>query len=87
VDGEPAGVEVRLVRAGRAIVLDSFRGPRRLARIAVPDADVRGRVLELTGFCDYPRAICLQWQNGGEAIPLSHAYRFSPGGRRFRMIG
>ena len=87
VDGEPAGVEVRLVRVGRAIAIDSFRGPRRLARIAVPDADARGRVLELTGLCDYPGAICLQWQNDGSAIPLAHAYSLARTGRRFRVIG
>ena len=87
VDGGPAGVDVRLVRAGRAIAIDSFRGSRRLARIAVPDADARGRVLELTGTCEYPGAICLQWQNEGDAIPLIHAYSLAAGGRRFRVIG
>ena len=75
------------MRVGRAIAIDSFRGPRRLARIAVPDADARGRVLELTGLCDYPGAICLQWQNDGSAIPLAHAYSLARTGRRFRVIG
>ena len=87
VDGGPAGAEARLVRVGRTIAIDSFRGPRRLARIAVPDADARGRALELTGACEYPRAICLRWQNDGDAIPRSHAYLFVRGGRRFRVIG
>ncbi len=84
VDGEPAGVDVRLVRVGRAIAIDSLSGSRRLARIMVPDADVRGRVLELTGTCEYPGAVCLEWLNGGDPTPRVHAYSLA---RRWSLSG
>jgi hypothetical protein len=80
-------VDVRLVRVGRSIALDAFRGSRRRARVSVPDAGVRGRLRELTGTCEYREAICVQWLNEGETIPLTHAYSLARGGRRFEVIG
>ena len=80
-------VDVRLVRDGQAIAIDAFRGPLRLARIAVPDVDARGRALEFTGTCEYPRAVCLRWLNDGERTPVIHAYSLGAGGRTFRVIG
>lgn len=80
-------VEVRLVSLGGTIALDSFRGSRRLARIPVPDLEVGGRALELTGACEYPRSVCLSWLNDGDARPVIHAYSLVLGGRAFRMIG
>ncbi len=80
-------VALRLVRDGRRIALDSFRGARRLGRIAVPDLEVGGRAVELTGACEYPRSVCLTWQNDGDAGPVIHAYSLVRGGRAFRVIG
>ena len=80
-------VDVRLVRAGKSIAIDSFRGSRRLARVAIPDADSAGKVLELTGTCEYPGAVCLEWLNDGESTPVIHAYSLARDGRRFRVIG
>ena len=64
---ETGPVTVRLVRTGRAVALDSFSGRRRLARILVSGADVRGRVADLAGICEYPGAVCLQWLNDADA--------------------
>ena len=84
---ETGPVTVRLVRTGRAVALDSFSGRRRLARILVSGADVRGRVADLAGICEYPGAVCLQWLNDADAEPVVHAYSLARGGRRFRVIG
>jgi hypothetical protein len=84
VDGT---VQLKLVRVGRAIAIDTFRGSRRLARIEVPDVDVRGKPLWLSGSCEYPRAVCLRWLNDGDRNPVIHAYRLVRGGRAFRVIG
>ena len=53
----------------------------------MPDVDARGRALELTGTCEYPRAVCLRWLNDGERTPVIHAYSLARGGRAFRVIG
>lgn len=85
--GQPGIVHLRLVRVGQAIAIDAFRGPLRLARIAVPDVDARGRALLFTGTCEYPRAVCLRWLNDGERTTVIHAYSLGAGGRTFRVIG
>jgi hypothetical protein len=85
--GAGGTINVRLVSDGRRIALDTFRGSRRLGRIAVPDIEVGGRAVELTGACEYPRSVCLSWLNDGDASPVLHAYSLVRGGRAFRVIG
>ena len=86
-DGAAARVE--LVRVEGGLALDSFRGKRRLARIAVPDADPSGRLLNLDAFayCGHPLGFCLRWLNEGEVIPVVHSYRLARDGEAFLLIG
>jgi Protein kinase domain len=80
-------VEVRLVRLRGRIALDAFRGRGRLARVAVPDADPGGRLLNLTAGCGYGKGFCLRWLNEGERLPLVHVYTFARRGTAVRLIG
>ena len=63
------GGEVRTVAVvvlGTAVACDLFDGPHRLARVAVPGADGRGRLVALTGGAGAAR---VQWRNpGGRAL-------------------
>ena len=57
------------------IALDLFAGPRRLARVAVPDADPRGRLqrLEIASFA-YPNLV---WRNPDGRF-VEHGYDVTP---------
>ena len=79
-------VQVRLVRVGGEIQLDSFRGSRRAARLPVADADPEGELILFEQACGYPRSVCLRWRNPDAATPLVHAYSVAPSGR-FHVIG
>ncbi len=82
-------------RAARAVVVDLpggiavdlFAGGR-LARLAVPDADPAGDLLELAQNCGPIgiRGFCLRWQNPGEELALMHEYRVRGSGR-IKLIG
>jgi hypothetical protein len=80
-------VYVRLVRLSDGIAFDALRGSRRVARIDVPDAHPGGRPLELDPQCGYARGFCFRWLNRGERTPVVHAYRLTPRGRAFEVIG
>lgn len=80
-------IRVELVRVTEGVAIDAFRGPRRLARIAVPDASPGGRLIYLEGQCGYRLGFCLRWLNEGETTPLMHSYRIARGGGSFRLIG
>jgi hypothetical protein len=86
IDLARRAVRVELVRVGDAIALDAFRGRARIARLHVPDADPRGRVLSFDGTCGYVRGLCLRWLGEGEPTPVVHAYRLAKDGS-FRVIG
>jgi hypothetical protein len=65
-----------VVRAGGHVALDLLSGRRRVARLAVPDADPRGTLLDLRvassrGFAPRPE---LRWRNPGGAA-VAHTYR------------
>ena len=82
--GSGAGVRLTLVRTASGMAFDLWRGDRRVARMAVPDADPRGRLVSLEqGFAaaDYVR---LQWRNPRGGPLLVHGYRVSE--RRLRML-
>ncbi len=66
---------VVLIELPDEIAIDVVRG-RRLARLAVPDADPDGHLLSLTRDCgpQVPGAFCLRWRNPGNALPLEHEY-------------
>jgi hypothetical protein len=69
------------------IAVDLFAGGR-LARLAVPDADPAGDLLELVQNCGPIgiRGFCLRWQNPGEELALTHEYRVRGSGR-IQLIG
>ena len=81
-----SGARVRLVRVDGGIVVDSFRGARRTARVTVVGADPEGELLRFDQACGYPRSVCVHWRNPDEATPLIHAYSLAPSGR-FRVLG
>lgn len=84
--GERGSARVKLVELPRRIVLDVFDG-RRVARLAVPDADPAGQPAELVSNCGGgSRGFCLRWQNPGTESSLFHAYRLEGGGR-LRQVG
>ena len=85
----PAGRAARVVVVaveGR-IALDVVAG-RRLARLAVPDADPAGELLWLEQNCGRVgvRGFCLRWRNPGAESPLAHEYRVLGSGR-IKLIG
>jgi hypothetical protein len=69
------GVDVIVVEVDGAIAIDVLEGVR-LARIAVPDADADGRLVDLTQGCGpvVPGGFCLRWSNPGQPFPLEHQY-------------
>jgi hypothetical protein len=69
---------VAVVRVARRVVLDLFRGRHRVARIAVPDADARGALVDLrvsSSGGSEPRPT-LRWRNSGGAAVV-HTYRLT----------
>jgi hypothetical protein len=84
-EGRPARAVV--VELPEGIAVDLFRG-RRLARLAVPDADPRGELLEFTQNCGPAgaRGFCLRWRDPDSQLVLEHAYRVRASGR-IELIG
>jgi hypothetical protein len=84
-----AGAATRavLVELPAGIALDTF-ARRRLGRLAVPDADPEGELLQLTQACGRAggRGFCLRWRNPGTGPILFHAYRVARDGR-LKLIG
>ena len=72
-------VRVALIRAGDAIAIDLFRGDRRRARIAVPDLEPDGRLVEFRAFeaDDAPSQLNLLWRNPGVRAQTEHYYGLS----------
>ena len=84
--GRPSGAR----RGGRSARRNRGRlfAGGRLARLAVPDADPAGDLLELVQNCGPigVRGFCLRWQNPGDELPLMHEYRVRGSGR-IKLIG
>ncbi len=76
VAGVGRGFRVSLVRLPSGIAID-VTGDRRVARLAVPDADPDGEFRELSHTCGPvgPGGFCLRWQNPETDQPLKHEYR------------
>lgn len=75
------GGRIEVVELPSGIAVDLV-GPRRLARLEVPDADPDGELVELAQNCGPVggRGLCLRWQNPGDELPLVHAYLVRPDG-------
>lgn len=78
--GRPA--RVVLVELPRTIAIDVISGER-IARIAVPDAELGGALSEFAQSCGSGgvRGLCLRWRNPGTDQPLEHEYRVRGDGR------
>jgi hypothetical protein len=85
--GDGRSARVAVVAVGQRIALDLRRGGR-LARLAVPDADPAGELLELVQSCgrEGPRGFCMRWRNPGAEFPLQHGYAVAADGR-LRLLG
>jgi hypothetical protein len=70
----PAVRTVAVVRLPDRVVLDLSRGARRLARLEVPDADARGRLVIFTG--EGAPEPHLEWRNP-DGRTITHDYRVS----------
>lgn len=80
-------VRVELVRVGEEMAIDAFRQRRRLARLDLPDVDPGGSLLSFESSCGFRHGFCLRWQNPDGELPVIHAYRLSPKGDMFVLIG
>ncbi len=73
----PRGGEARdatVVRTGEGMALDSFDGKRRVARIAIPDADPDGTLVRFGYWGEEPNGVELSWSNR-DGSTVFHQYR------------
>lgn len=68
-------VSIDAIRVGERIHLDLRKGGTRRARVAVPDAEPSGMLIELDPDCGFARGFCFRWTNGDGTTPILHAYR------------
>jgi hypothetical protein len=68
-------VSIDAVRAGGGVHLDLRRGGTRRVRLAVPDAEPGGTLIELDPECGFAWGFCFRWSNADGLPPILHAYR------------
>lgn len=68
-------VSIDAVRVGERIHLDLRKGGTRRVRLAVPDAEPGGMLIELDPVCGFARGFCFRWANEDGLPPILHAYR------------
>lgn len=71
--GETVSIDV--VGLGERVHLDLRRGGTRRVRLAVPDAEPGGALIELDPECGFAWGFCLRWANEDGQPPILHAYR------------
>ena len=77
-------VSIDVVRVGGRVHIDLRRGGTRRVRLAVPDAEPGGMLIELDPECGFARGFCFRWANA-DGLPILHAYRV--GASALRPIG
>lgn len=73
-------VRVSLTDIAGRLFLDLERGGRRRARIAVPDVDARGRLVELRAYASKgsDSQVNVVWRNPGSAVRVEHYFGLGP---------
>jgi hypothetical protein len=72
-------VRASLVELPDRIVLDAFRGSRRVARIEVPGAEPGGALMLIEQEAEAPSgSVHVSWWNPESEAPLNHRYRLGP---------
>ena len=85
VDLSGGSAEVAIVELDSEIFIDVFDGASRRARIAVPDADPAGELVNFESICGPNRGFCLLWRNE-DGSSTTHEYKLNRDGTRVRLI-